>query len=78
MTILKDVLAELFGMFVSDARLTAAVLAVVAVAAGLIGPGGVPPLIGGGVLLIGCLAVLLGAVARAARRKGATRPRPTR
>jgi hypothetical protein len=71
MSILKDVLAELFGMFVSDARLTVAVLAVVAVAAVLIGPVGIPPLIGGFVLLVGCLAVLLGAVAWAARRKRA-------
>lgn len=72
MTILKDVVAELFGMFVGDARLTAAVLLVVAVAAALIDLGHVPPLIGGGVLLVGCLVVLVAAVARAARRQKAT------
>jgi fatty acid desaturase len=73
MTILGDVLAELFGMFVSDARMSAAVLAVVAVAAALIGPGGLPPLVGGAVLLLGCMAVLLGAVAWTARRQKAAR-----
>lgn len=71
MTILKDVFAELFGMFVGDARLTAAVLVVVAIAAALIDLGGVSPLIGGGVLLVGCLIVLVSAVARAARRQKA-------
>jgi hypothetical protein len=66
MTILKDVIAELFGMFVGDARLTAAILMVVAIAASLVGLAGISPLIAGGVLLAGCLAVLIGAVLRAA------------
>lgn len=69
MTILKDVLAELFGMFVGDARLTAAVLIVVAASAVLIDLAGVAPILGGAVLLAGCLAVLLAAVMRTARRK---------
>lgn len=68
MTILKDVFAELIGMFVGDAMLSAAVLAVVALAALLIEVGHVLPLIGGGVLLVGCLAVLIGAVRRASLR----------
>jgi len=71
MTILRDVLAELFGMFVGDARLTAALLAVVGIATALIHIADAPPLIGGGVLLVGCLVVLAGAVMRAARRQGA-------
>ncbi|MBK45979.1 MAG: hypothetical protein CMN20_11875 [Roseovarius sp.] len=69
MTILKDVLAELFGMFVGDARLTAAVLVVVAASAALIDLAGVAPILGGGALLAGCLAVLVAAVLRTARRK---------
>lgn len=73
MTILKDVLAELFGMFVGDARLSAAILAVVAVAALAIDAGGAPPLVGGALLLIGCLAVMIGAVLRTARRKRTTK-----
>lgn len=68
MTLLRDVSAELIGMFVGDAGLSAAVLAVVALAAGLIEVGHVLPLVGGGVLLAGCLAVLVGAVRRAALR----------
>jgi hypothetical protein len=44
---------------------------VVATAAALIDLGDVPPLIGGGVLLVGCLVVLIGAVVRAARRQRA-------
>ena len=71
MTILKDVLAELFGMFVGDARLSAAILAVVASAALTIDAVGAPPLVGGAVLLIGCLGVLIGAVLRNARQKRA-------
>lgn len=67
MTILKDVLAELFGMFLGDARLSAAIFAVVALAAGLIDLAGLDPLIGGGVLLVGCLAVMVTAVLRTAR-----------
>jgi len=63
MTILRDVLTELFGMFVSDARLTAAILAVVAIAAALIWFADVT-LLGGAVLLLGCLAVLVESVRR--------------
>lgn len=70
MSLLKDVLAELFGMFLSDAWLSLAILAVVALAAALMNVGHVPPLIGGGALLFGCLAVLVGAVRRAAARAG--------
>ena len=69
MTILKDVLAELFSMFVGDARLTVAILAVVAVAALSISVLLLPPLIGGGLLLIGSVTVLILAVRREAMRQ---------
>ncbi|WP_233253168.1 DUF1127 domain-containing protein [Paracoccus binzhouensis] len=69
MTILKDVLAELVGMFIGDARLSAAILAVVAVAVALIDLAQVEPLIGGGVLLVGSLAVVPIAARLAARPK---------
>lgn len=71
MTILKDVLAELFGMFVADARLTMAILVVVATSAGLIDIAGVAPLVGGSVLLTGCLCVMVAAVLWSARREAA-------
>lgn len=74
MTILRDVLAELIGMFISDARLSAAILAIVAGTAILIEIGRVEPLIGGGVLLIGCLVVLLAAVRQAALRAADPEP----
>lgn len=69
MTILKDVLAELLGMFLGDARLSAAILAVVVIAASLIDLEDASPLIGGCVLLVGCLAVMIGAVLRAAKAR---------
>lgn len=72
MTILKDVLAELFGMFVGDARLSAAILVVVVIAAGVIDLTGASPLIGGAVLLGGCLAVMIFSVLSAARSRANT------
>ncbi|MCB1474925.1 MAG: hypothetical protein H6883_14355 [Rhodobiaceae bacterium] len=68
MTILKDVLSELFGMFVADARLTAAILTIVAISAA-IAFAGAPQIIAGAVLLTGCLGVLIGAVLIAARER---------
>lgn len=67
MTIIKDVLRELVGMFVGDARLSGATLAVIAVAAAMIDLAHIEPLISGGVLLVGSLAVVLVAVRLAAR-----------
>ncbi len=69
MRILMDVLAELFSMFVADARLTAAILSVVAVAALLIVETKLPPLAGGTVLLVGSIAVLLLSIRREAVRR---------
>ncbi|HEY9539545.1 MAG TPA: DUF1127 domain-containing protein [Kiloniellaceae bacterium] len=71
MTIFKDVFSELVSMFLGDARMSGATLAVVAVAAGLIDLAHVEPLISGGVLLIGSLVVVLVAVRFAARSHGA-------
>ena len=68
MTILKDVFAELFSMFVADARLTAAILAIIAASAVLIDVLSAPPLAVGGLLLAGSLATLVISVHRAARR----------
>jgi amino acid transporter len=68
MSILRDVFAELFSMFVSDAPLTAAILVVVASAAALAGLGA-PAWLVGGALLLGCVAVLVESVTREARRR---------
>lgn len=69
MSILKDVLAELLKMFVSDARLTAAILAVVAVTAALNRATSLSSLVGGGFLLVGCIAVLVTVVRIEARQR---------
>ena len=68
MNLVRDVVGELISMFLGDARLSAGVVAVVALSALLIDVLGVEPLIGGAVLVVGCLAVLVGAVMSAARR----------
>jgi hypothetical protein len=67
MTMIKEIIAELIGMFMGDARLTLAVLAIVAGAAVLIEIAGVDPLGAGGVLLVGCLGLLIENVHRSAR-----------
>ncbi len=66
MTMLKEIAAELIGMFMGDARLTLAVLAVVASAAALINLAGVDPLGAGAILLVGCLGLLIENVHRSA------------
>lgn len=77
MTILKDVLGELIGMFIGDAWLSAAIIVVIAVTAGLIELAGIDARIGGAVLLFGCMGVVLGAVRHAARQLGpAGKPSP--
>jgi len=69
MNILKDVLSELFSMFVADARLTASILAIVVVVALLIKWTSMPQLAGGLLLLLGCIAVLLSSIYREANRR---------
>jgi hypothetical protein len=66
MTMLKDIAAEIIGMFVGDARLTLAVLAIVGAATAMIKLG-VAPLGAGGLLLAGCLFVLIESIWRGAR-----------
>lgn len=75
MSILKDVLSELFGMFVADARLTVSILALIGAAALLINATSLRPLAGGAFLLLGSIAVLFLSVRREAfrRRSGATK-----
>ncbi|MFO7484036.1 hypothetical protein [Oceanibaculum nanhaiense] len=67
MNVLRDVFQEITSMFLGDARLSVAILSVVAIAAGLIEIAGLDPLLAGAILLAGCLAVLLEAVRRRAR-----------
>jgi hypothetical protein len=71
MSILKEVLAELFKMFVADARLTVAILITVLISAGLMMVPDLPALMGGLFLLVGCIGVLVASVLREARRRKA-------
>lgn len=77
MSLLRDILSELLGMFVADARLTAAILATVLAAAALIAATAAPPLVGGVFLLVGSIAVLVVGVRREARRHAAGTTRHT-
>lgn len=67
MNLAGDILKELFGMFLTDARLGIAVLLLVAVVAGLVAGLGITPIIAGGILFFGCLTILIEAISREAR-----------
>jgi len=69
MTLLRDVVSELFGMFVTDARLSVAILVLVAAVAGLIAKFDLDPLVGGAILFLGCHLILIEAAVREARRR---------
>lgn len=71
MEIIKDVLVELFSMFVTDMRLTITTLGLVLLAAILILTLQVNTLIVGLILLLGCFAIVIEATVREtkARRK---------
>jgi hypothetical protein len=68
MNILREAAGGLLKMFVDDAWLTGGVLAVVSLAGFLTKYAGVPPLVGGAVLFLGCVAVLVASVVLSARR----------
>jgi hypothetical protein len=59
MNLLKEVAAELVGMFFGDTRMTLTVLAIVAASGALVTLTGVDPLVGGAILALGCPALLM-------------------
>jgi hypothetical protein len=67
MTVLRELAAELIGMFVGEKRLTVAVLAIVAAAGSLVDFTNLNSLVGGALLLFGCLVLLIESVCRSAR-----------
>ena len=69
MSILGEVFSELVSMFLGDARMAGAILAVVAVAALVAFATGLPSIVAGAVLLVGCIAVLVLSVRSEARRR---------
>jgi len=70
MPLLKELAAELVGMFAGEKRLTLVVLAMVAAADLLVNYIGLNPLLGGAALLLGCLTLLVESVLRGARPQG--------
>jgi hypothetical protein len=67
MTMLEEFAAELIGMFVGEKRMTISVLAIVAATGSLVDFIGLDPLVGGAVLLFGCLILLVESVCRSSR-----------
>jgi hypothetical protein len=59
MNIARDVLRELRSMFVADARLTVGIAVLIAIVMALVVMIHVKPLVAGGVLLVGCIGVLI-------------------
>ena len=68
MKVLSLVFRELAGMFVDDEFLAIAVLAVVGLAASCQFIFRAPESVAGGVLLVGCLAVLISSVAKSSKK----------
>jgi len=67
MNVVSLILRELFGLFVDDEFLALAVLAVVAIC-GLLVWLAVPQLLVGGLLLAGCVAVVMSSALKASRK----------
>jgi hypothetical protein len=68
MTLLRGILTELWGLFVDDGNLAAQALALILLVAALVKLAGVAPLAAGGLLLLGCLAILALSLWRRARK----------
>jgi hypothetical protein len=67
MNAIRLVAREFFGMFVDDGSLALLALVLVAAVTAAVKLLALPPLLGGALLLVGCLAILLQSVRRAAR-----------
>ncbi|MDB5524727.1 MAG: hypothetical protein JWM58_2490 [Rhizobium sp.] len=68
MNILRIAVAELIGMFIDDGNLAAFSLLLIIAVAGAVKFLALPPLLGGILVLAGCLVILAHSVYRAARR----------
>ncbi|TPI13659.1 hypothetical protein FJW06_13105 [Mesorhizobium sp. B4-1-3] len=69
MSVIRLVFKELIGMFVDDGSLALLALVLIAVVTAAVKLLALPPLVGGVLLLAGCLAILLESTRRAARGK---------
>jgi hypothetical protein len=68
MTMLRDIAAELIGMFLGDRGLALALLVVIGAAALVSGVGEAGSVLAGGLLALGCPLLLIENVIRAGRR----------
>lgn len=68
MKLLSSILSELLGLFVDDGSLALQALVLIAAVAAAVKLAGLPPLWGGGLLLLGCLAILALSLRRMLRR----------
>jgi thiamine transporter ThiT len=68
MNIVRAILSELVGMFVDDENLAIHAIALIAAVALAVKLASLPPLFGGLLLLVGCIAILLDSIRRGARR----------
>jgi hypothetical protein len=73
MNLLKLISAEVLGLFIDDGNLAVLSLLLVAVVTGLVKLIGLPPLWGGLLLLVGCLAILAESARRGSRRRSQDR-----
>ncbi len=69
MNLVRAIVAEVLGLFIDDGSLALLSLALVAAVTGLIKLVGIPPIWGGILLLLGCLAILAESALRAIRRR---------
>lgn len=67
MNVIRLIAKEFLGMFVDDGSLALLALLLVAIIAAAVKVLALPPLLGGALLLVGCLAILVESVRRAAR-----------
>ena len=64
MNLVRAIFSELFGMFVDDENLAIYALALIGLVAVAVKMLGLAPLAGGGLLLVGCIAILADSVRR--------------
>jgi hypothetical protein len=69
MKIMQEVLAELFSMFWADARMTTAIILLVAISACLLKYTAISPLWVGGLILLGSLVIVIEAAVRETRKR---------
>lgn len=76
MTMIKDVMAELFSMFMADAVMSVITLALVGVVALMVQELHVDAVVAGFILLLGCLVNVIAAAVREARQRNSGGKKP--